>query len=385
MMQAVVNRRRGIVVLAVVALMVSVVWVGVASRASAASATPVVYVATGENFPDALGASSAAAVQGGPVLLVTKTSIPAETKAELARLSPDVIYVAGGTAVVSDTVLNALKAYAPTVIRLAGANRYATAAEVSESAFPITGGGGDTAALEAAVAALTIRLDTLETKVGKLESENSALKARFSGVYRDGDTLIFEGMNLRVVNGQKTTATTNGVGNLIIGYNEDTGLAEARTGSHYLIVGTNNDWTSYGGIVAGRSNTASGEYASVTGGSGNTADGLYASVSGGRLNDATGAYASVSGGQYNDATGDRSSVSGGEYNEASSYSASVSGGYDNTASAYTASVSGGEANTASGGSSSVSGGEYNEAEGLYTSILGGESITRSTDHAHYPS
>ena len=164
MMQVSVSRRHLIVFTTVIALLVSAAWVGVASGASVASATPVVYVATGENFPDALGASSAAAVQGGPVLLVTKTTIPLETKAELTRLSPDVIYVAGGTAVVSDSVLDALKAYAPSVIRLAGSNRYSTAAEVSKSAFPATlSGGGDTAALEAAVAALTARLDAFET------------------------------------------------------------------------------------------------------------------------------------------------------------------------------------------------------------------------------
>lgn len=163
-MQVSVNRRHLMVFTAVIALLVSAAWAGVASGASAASATPVVHIATGENFPDALGASSAAAVQGGPVLLVAKTTIPLETKAELTRLSPDVIYVAGGTAVVSNSVFNDLRAYAPSVIRLAGSNRYSTAAEVSKSAFPATlSGGGDTAAREAAVAALTARLDAFET------------------------------------------------------------------------------------------------------------------------------------------------------------------------------------------------------------------------------
>jgi hypothetical protein len=157
---------------AVIALFVSVAWVSVGSRASAASATPVVYVATGVGFADALGASAAAAVQGGPVLLVTKNSIPSETATELSRLSPDVIYVAGGTAVVSDTVFEALKAFAPSVIRVAGSNRYATAAEVSRSAFPVTlTGGGNTAALEAAVAALTARLDAFETSGKAADSD----------------------------------------------------------------------------------------------------------------------------------------------------------------------------------------------------------------------
>jgi len=149
-----------VIVLAVVALLAVT-----AVRVSAASSTPVVYVAVGDNFPDALGAASAAAVQGGPVLLVTKTSIPGETRAELTRLSPDVIYVAGGTAVISDAVFNQLKAYAGSVVRVAGSNRYGTAAAVSQSAFPVTGGGvggGDVTALTAAVNALTARVDALE-------------------------------------------------------------------------------------------------------------------------------------------------------------------------------------------------------------------------------
>jgi putative cell wall-binding protein len=89
--------RRSVLVVVLSLLVVAAGIVLVSQRASAASSTPVVYVATGENFPDALGAAAAAAVQGGPVLLVRNTSIPAATAAELARLSPNVIYVAGGT------------------------------------------------------------------------------------------------------------------------------------------------------------------------------------------------------------------------------------------------------------------------------------------------
>jgi hypothetical protein len=356
MVQFTVSRRHLVVFTAVVAMVVSVGWVGVASRASAASATPVVYVATGENFPDALGAASAAAVQGGPVLLVTKTAIPAETKAELTRLAPDVIYVAGGTAVVSDTVFNQLKAYAPTVTRVAGANRYSTAVEVSKSAFPITGGGGDLTALQAQVAALSAEVD--------------ALQATLSGVTRNGSTLLFTGMNLQIVNGTGSTdGDPNSLGNVIIGYNEDIDDAAPRTGSHYLIVGYDNDWTSYGGIVAGVTNTASGPYSSASGGRRNTASGLWASVSGGSGNTASGNY---------------SSVTGGHDNTASDYYSSVSGGFNNTASGDHTSVSGGAANTASGLFASVSGGENNTATGQSASILGGDTRGVSGTNGTYP-
>ena len=291
-------RRSFLVVL--VALVVVAAGVFVAQRASAVSATPVVYVATGENFPDALGAASAAAVKGGPVLLVQRNSIPSETRAELSRLNPSVIFVAGGTAVVSDAVFNQLKAYASNVVRLAGANRYSTAVEVSKSAFPAT--GSSTAALEARIA---------------------ALEALLAGVTRNGDTLLLTGMNLQVVNGMGTTDSKNTLGNLVIGYNTFSSGTPFRGGSHYLVVGDDHQYRSWGGIVAGRNNTASGEWASVTGGHANTASGAYASVTGGTGNTASNYDASVSGGLDNTASGSDASVSGGRDNTASGTYASV--------------------------------------------------------------
>jgi hypothetical protein len=355
-------------VIVVSVLVVVTAWVVVSSRATAASSTPVVYVATGENFPDALGASAAAAVQGGPVLLVRKGSIPSETAAELSRLSPDVIFVVGGTAVIDDTVVSQLGAYASTVTRVAGANRYATAAAVSAAVFPVSGGGGG----------------ALEARVAALEAQVDALQALLSGVTRNGDTLLLTGMNLQVVNGQGETVTSNGLGNVIIGYNEDEGSDETRTGSHYLIVGKEHTWTAYAGIVAGYRNTATGNHASVSGGRDNTASGYAASVSGGIYNTASGSRSWVSGGRDNTASGTYASVSGGRNNTASDNYASVSGGYANTASGDYSSVSGGTSNTASGYSASISGGWFSTASGSYSSILGGQNESVSGNYDTYP-
>jgi hypothetical protein len=71
----------------------------------------VVYVATGENFADALAAGPGAIRGGGPVLLVRRNEIPAETHAELLRLNPNRIVVAGGTGVVSAAVESQLAKY----------------------------------------------------------------------------------------------------------------------------------------------------------------------------------------------------------------------------------------------------------------------------------
>jgi putative cell wall-binding protein len=97
------------------------------------SAVDTVFVATGSNFPDALGAAAAAGHVGAPVLLVGDT-VPGATAAELNRLNPTNIYVVGGPAVVSDSVVASLGAFGA-VDRLAGSNRYATAAAVSASVF----------------------------------------------------------------------------------------------------------------------------------------------------------------------------------------------------------------------------------------------------------
>jgi hypothetical protein len=130
--------RRSVLVVVLSLLVVAAGIVVVSQRAGAASSTPVVYVATGENFPDALGAGPAAAIVKGPILLVTQNSIPGETAAELTRLAPDKIIIVGGTAVVSASVESGLAAYAGTVERIAGANRYDTAAKLSAATYPAT-------------------------------------------------------------------------------------------------------------------------------------------------------------------------------------------------------------------------------------------------------
>ena len=141
----------------------------------------------------------------------------------------------------------------------------------------------------------------------------------------DGLTTIrFTGVNVQIVNGLGATngnpgvsprdvseTETNGVGNLIVGYQELRSGENDRTGSHNVVVGALHDYTGVGGMVAGMQNTQSGVYASVTGGSDNTASGNYASVNGGGSNTASGNYATVSGGGSNQATGGTATVSGG--------------------------------------------------------------------------
>ena len=97
---------------------------------------PVAFIARGDAFADALAGTPAAAVGGGPVLLVESGAIPPATAAELTALTPGRIVVLGGPSAVADSVLTALKAYTTgSVTRLAGADRYATAAAISAATF----------------------------------------------------------------------------------------------------------------------------------------------------------------------------------------------------------------------------------------------------------
>jgi putative cell wall-binding protein len=95
---------------------------------------PVAYVATGADYPDALAGAAAAGAAGGPVLLVGRDTLPPATAAELARLKPSSLVVLGGPGAVSTAVERQLASYSPTVRRIAGADRYATAAAVARTA-----------------------------------------------------------------------------------------------------------------------------------------------------------------------------------------------------------------------------------------------------------
>lgn len=111
------------------------------SRAVAASwpvGRSVAYVASGRNFPDALSAAARSGVHDAPVLLVDSASVPSDTRAALTRLEPDRIVVVGGTSAVSNGVLTTLRSYAVsgTVERVAGGDRYGTAARMASFYSP---------------------------------------------------------------------------------------------------------------------------------------------------------------------------------------------------------------------------------------------------------
>ncbi|WP_193315211.1 peroxidase family protein [Nostocoides sp. F2B08] len=101
---------------------------------------PVVYVTTGNNFPDALAAGALAAQGPGPILLTHRDFLPVETSIELARLAPQQVVILGGELAVSASVEQALtdSGIAP-VSRIAGGSRFDTAAQISQLLQPTAG------------------------------------------------------------------------------------------------------------------------------------------------------------------------------------------------------------------------------------------------------
>jgi putative cell wall-binding protein len=90
---------------------------------------------SGENFADALAAAPLAWGYNAPILLTTQATLPSVTAAALTSLGVADVIVVGGPAAVSTDVSNFLE-HDYQVSRIAGADRYETAAMVADEAFP---------------------------------------------------------------------------------------------------------------------------------------------------------------------------------------------------------------------------------------------------------
>lgn len=207
--------------------------------------------------------------------------------------------------------------------------------------------------LQAELSATSSTITSLQNDL-QIVQENSVLELdTYLSLVTDDDgvpTASFSAVNVNINNGEGNTATTNGSGNLIVGYNElktfgtfvcsdgqyeNQQLCEAggaiwsrnhRSGSHNIVAGARNGYSSYGGLVVGDTNAITARFASISGGAGNLARAQVTSISGGANNTANGNGASVSGGFLNVANGERSSVSGGYENIVDGPFGSISGG-----------------------------------------------------------
>lgn len=140
----------------------------------------LLFVASGENFPDALAGGAAAGAKGAPLLLTRAATLPETVKAEITRLGPSSIVVLGGSAAVRPEVVDQLKAIADVNV-LQGADRYETAAKVAAYAFPDGAGSAFLAAgttfpdaLAGASAAVKAKAPVLLTRPADLPAATDA-------------------------------------------------------------------------------------------------------------------------------------------------------------------------------------------------------------------
>ncbi len=194
---------------------------------------------------------------------------------------------------------------------------------------------------------------------------NSKTRYLTTGLDRNGyPASYFTACNVYIQNGLGSTSgipsdpfllkgenpITNGLGNLIIGYNEPapydnpTGshpINGQYNGSHNLIIGEGNQYNSICSMIGGTGDYSAAPFASVLNGSNNGALALNSTVCGGVANTVTNISGTVLAGAENVASGPFSSVSGGNQNNAFGGFSSVSGGVVDTAYGDYSSVSGG--------------------------------------------
>ena len=99
-----------------------------------------VYLVNGEDYADALAAIPLAALRNAPILLTDTKTTPAVTVNEIKRLGAGNIVLLGGTGMISADQATALGelSYVAGVSRVAGDDRYYTAAKLAQSVWNIS-------------------------------------------------------------------------------------------------------------------------------------------------------------------------------------------------------------------------------------------------------
>lgn len=135
-----------------------------------------------------------------------------------------------------------------------------TSASLAASACDNDGGSAEVTQLKNELDALAQRVEQAEEALAAQEAELAEKNAELTELKRltaamdvNEDGVRFVGVNVYVQNGEGlTNASPNGVGNLIVGYDE--GVERAKSGSHNLILGWDNGYQGVGGIVSGTDN-----------------------------------------------------------------------------------------------------------------------------------
>ena len=139
-----------------------------------------VIIAAGENFPDALAASALAGKLDAPILLAEQDGFRAGTLEEIERLGATKAIVLGGEKALDKGVVEALEDAGLKVTRIAGENRYETAALIAKEVLGtgkevfLVNGDEPWDALAIGPVAWMEQIPVLLTKAGALRDETKA-------------------------------------------------------------------------------------------------------------------------------------------------------------------------------------------------------------------
>jgi hypothetical protein len=158
------------------------------------------------------------------------------------------------------------------------------------------------AALQSQVADLQQQINTLKTQLANVLTLSKYVIVDENNTENGvkPTNIVFHNANIHIVSGsgatddtsQTTGAPLSGLGNLIIGYDENPpsspNQSPDRSGSHNLVIGRYHSFTTnaFGGLVAGEGNTIKNGLESVMGGL-NTVSGYGATICGGLNNTVT--------------------------------------------------------------------------------------------------
>ena len=112
---------------------------------------------------------------------------------------------------------------------------------------------------------LSGELQSLRSDLGTLQDQTHGVEDLLAYVEVDpvAHDIVVSGANLRLDNGSGDTDTANGLGNLVIGYDEDDDASEPREGSHNLVIGKENGYEGVASIVHGSWSVSDEDYAAV--------------------------------------------------------------------------------------------------------------------------
>ncbi len=173
-----------------------------------------VVLTNSEAVVDGLSAAYVAGLRNAPILFVDRNGIPNDTATEIQRHTTKNVVIVGGTTVVPERVVTELQGRGHTVTRLAGEDRYATAAAVATSGTTAPGkvyiasGVSSADALVVSPIAFNKKYPILLTLAGSVPAPTSSALSRLNVNTRlvVGGTAVIDGATYNALGGTRRLA-----------------------------------------------------------------------------------------------------------------------------------------------------------------------------------